>query len=141
VSANSRINCSNFNVTILIVAANPRVVPQDPGWGWSEEKAAGQGIGTSGAHHRSFANVRYAALGLEYLLVAVIAGTQHHPVLAEGDRLIIVICRNVSDAENRHCRPVIMDTPATCIATACISTTCISWARYCACFFRNRERQ
>jgi hypothetical protein len=80
-------------------------------------------------------------LGLEYLLVAVIAGTQHHPVLAEGDRLIIVICRNVSDAENRHCRPMIMDTPATCIATAYISTTCISWARYCACFFRNRERQ
>ena len=28
-----------------------------------------------------------------YLLVVVIARTQHHPVLAEGDRLIIVICR------------------------------------------------
>ena len=38
-------------------------------------------------------------LRLEYLLVAVIAGTQHHPVLAEGDRSIIVICRNVSDAQ------------------------------------------
>jgi hypothetical protein len=41
-------------------------------------------------------------LGLEYPLVVVIARTQHHSVLAEGDRLIIVICRNVSDAENRH---------------------------------------
>jgi len=80
-------------------------------------------------------------LGLEYPLVVVISRTQHHPVLAEGDRLIIVICRNVSDAENRHCGPMIMDTPATCITTARISTTCISWASYCACFFRNRERQ
>ncbi len=43
-------------------------------------------------------------LGFEYLLVVVVARTQHHPVLAERDRLMIVIRRNVSDAENRHCR-------------------------------------
>src|SRR5271166_190677 len=80
-------------------------------------------------------------LCFNYLLIVVVARTQHHPVLTEGDRLIIVICRNVSDAENRHCRPMIMDTRATCIATACISITCISWAKYCGCFFRSRERR
>jgi hypothetical protein len=43
--------------------------------------------------------------GLEYFLIVVVAGTQHHPVFAESDRLVVVICRYVSDAENRHYRP------------------------------------
>jgi len=43
--------------------------------------------------------------GFEYFLVVVVAGTQHHPVFAESDRLVVVICRYVSDAENWHCRP------------------------------------
>ena len=72
-------------------------------------------------------------LRFDYLLILVVARPQHHPVRAECDRLTIVICRNVSNAENRHCRPMIMDTPATCIATACI-TTGNSWAKYWACF-------
>ena len=60
------------------------------------------------------------------LLIIVVAWTQHHPVFTECDGLIVVICRDVPDAENRHCRPMIMDAPATCIATAILSTTCIS---------------
>src|ERR1700730_13407080 len=75
-----------------------------------------------------------------HLLIVVVAWPQHHPVLTECDRLVIMIGRNVSDVANRHCRPKIMDTPATCIAAAILSTTCMSWARfswarYCACFF------
>src|SRR5580692_83726 len=67
------------------------------------------------------------------LLIVIIAWPQHHAVLAECDRLIIMISRNVPDAENRHCRPKIMDAPATSIAAAILSTTCMSWARYRAC--------
>src|ERR1700686_3900627 len=70
-----------------------------------------------------------------HLLIVVVAWTQHHAVLAECDRLFIMISRNVSDVANRHCRPKIMDVPATCIAAAILSTTCMSWARCCACFF------
>jgi len=33
--------------------------------------------------------------GFKYLLVVVVARTQHHTVLAECDRLLVVICRNV----------------------------------------------
>src|SRR5580704_8005493 len=62
------------------------------------------------------------------LLIVVVAWTQHHPMLAECDRLMIAIGRNVPDAENRHCRPKIMDAPATSIAAAILSTTCMFWA-------------
>jgi hypothetical protein len=31
------------------------------------------------------------------------ARTQHHPVLAEGDRLLVPVGRDMSDGENRHC--------------------------------------
>src|SRR5580704_699423 len=51
------------------------------------------------------------------LLIVVVARTQHHPVLAECDRLIIAICRDMFDGKNRHYRAMIMDTPSTCIAT------------------------
>jgi hypothetical protein len=34
-------------------------------------------------------------LGFEYLLVVVVARTQHHTVLAKGDRSPIVICRDM----------------------------------------------
>src|SRR5580704_8612410 len=67
-------------------------------------------------------------LCLNHLLIVVVAWTQHHPVRAECDRLMIAIGRDVPDAENRHCRPKIMDAPATSIAAAILSTTCISWA-------------
>src|SRR5580700_3181201 len=63
-----------------------------------------------------------------HLLIVVVARTQHHPVLAECDRLVIMISRNVSDVANRHCRPKIMVAPATSIAAAILSTTCMSWA-------------
>src|ERR1700685_2867696 len=72
----------------------------------------------------------------DHLLIVVIARTQHHPVLAECDRPIIMISRNVSDVANRHCRPKIIDAPATSIAAAILSTTCMFWARYCACLLR-----
>src|ERR1700722_16308833 len=67
-------------------------------------------------------------LCLNHPLIVVVAWTQHHPVLAECDRLMIAIGRDVPDAENRHCRPKIMDAPATSIAAAILSTTCTSWA-------------
>src|SRR5580693_9466173 len=70
-----------------------------------------------------------------HLLIVVVAWTQHHPVLAECDRSIIMISRDVSDVANRHCDPKIMDAPATSIAAAILSTACMSWARCCACFF------
>jgi hypothetical protein len=57
-------------------------------------------------------------------------------VFAECDRLFIMISRNVSDVANRHCRPKIMDTPATSIVAAILSTTCMSWASYWACFLQ-----
>src|SRR5580704_9226292 len=69
----------------------------------------------------------------KHLLIVVVAWPQHHPVLAECDWSIIMISRNVSDVANRHCRPKIMDAPATSIAAAILSTTCMFWARYCAC--------
>ena len=61
--------------------------------------------------------------GFEHLLVVVVARTQHHPVLAERDRLLIVIGRDVPDGENRHCGPAliklrIMQVPITCIFRA-----------------------
>jgi hypothetical protein len=43
--------------------------------------------------------------GFEYFLVAVVARTQHQPVLAKSDWLIVMVCRYVSDTKNRHCRP------------------------------------
>ena len=57
-------------------------------------------------------------LGFEHLLVVVVARTQHHPVLAERDRLLIVIRRDVPDGENRHCSPTMMQVPMTCIFRA-----------------------
>ena len=33
--------------------------------------------------------------------------TQHHPVLAKGDRLLVLIGRDVPDGKNRHGRPMI----------------------------------
>jgi hypothetical protein len=59
-------------------------------------------------------------------LIVVVAWPQHHPVLTECDRLIIVICRDVSDVENRHGRSMIIDILATCIAAVTLSTTCVS---------------
>ena len=41
-------------------------------------------------------------LALQHLLVVVITRTQHHPMLAEGDRLIVTIARDVFDRENWH---------------------------------------
>src|ERR1700733_12279874 len=64
-----------------------------------------------------------------HLLIVVVAWPQHHPVLAECDRLIIMISRNVSDVPNRHCHPKITDAPATSIGAAIPSTRCISWAK------------
>jgi hypothetical protein len=52
--------------------------------------------------------------GFEHLLVVVITRTQHHPVLAECDRLPIVIGRDVPDGENRHCGSTIIHAPITC---------------------------
>ena len=34
--------------------------------------------------------------------------TQHHPVFAEGDRLLVLIGSDMSDGENRHCNPMIL---------------------------------
>src|SRR5580704_17875332 len=68
-----------------------------------------------------------------HLLIVVVARPQHHAVLAERDRLVIMISRNVSNVANRHCRPKIKDAAATSIAAAILSTTCMSWARYRAC--------
>jgi N-formylglutamate amidohydrolase len=45
-------------------------------------------------------------LGFEHFLVVVVARTQHHLVLAERDRVFIVICGDVPDGENRHCSPL-----------------------------------
>src|SRR5208282_4012486 len=70
-------------------------------------------------------------LRFKYLLVVIVARTQHHPVFAKGDRLMIVVGRNVSDAENRHSRPTIPDMPL----------TCISWAKYGPDRSRGRECQ
>jgi predicted N-formylglutamate amidohydrolase len=73
-------------------------------------------------------------LGMEDFLIFVVARQQHHPVLAERDRAVIVICRYVPNIENRHCRSTIASTPAISIARACFSTTithaCIYRARY-----------
>src|SRR5580700_5593143 len=74
-----------------------------------------------------------------HLLIVVVARPQHHAVVAECDRLVIMISRNVSNVANRHCRPKIKDAAATSIAAAILSTTCMSWARYRACL-RNCER-
>ena len=57
-------------------------------------------------------------LGFEHFLIVVVARTQHHPVLAERDRSLIVIGRDVPDGENRHCGPTIMQVPLTCIFRA-----------------------
>src|SRR4029077_14436775 len=57
-------------------------------------------------------------LGLQHLLVVVVTPAQHHPVLAEGNRLMIAIGRDVFDRENRHCRPSITHMPMTCISRA-----------------------
>jgi hypothetical protein len=35
------------------------------------------------------------------------ARTQHHPVFAEGDRLLVLISGDMPDGENRHCNPMI----------------------------------
>jgi hypothetical protein len=57
-------------------------------------------------------------LGFEYLLIIVVAWTQHHPVLAKRDRLVVAVGRNVSDIENRHSRSIITDMPMACISRA-----------------------
>ena len=54
--------------------------------------------------------------GPQDFLVVVVAGQQHHAVFAKGDRLMILIGGHVFDAENRHCRPIIIDAPASSIA-------------------------
>jgi hypothetical protein len=46
--------------------------------------------------------------GLEHDLVIIVARTQHHPVLAERDGLRIMVSRDVSDGENRHCGPALI---------------------------------
>ena len=47
-------------------------------------------------------------LGFEHLLVLVVTRTQHDPVFAEGDRLLVLIGSDMSDGENRHCNPMIL---------------------------------
>jgi hypothetical protein len=37
--------------------------------------------------------------------VMAVAGTQHHPVLAEGDRLPVLVGRDVLDGQRRHSNP------------------------------------
>ena len=54
--------------------------------------------------------------GPQDFLVVVVAGQEHHAVFAKGDRLMILIGGYVFDAENWHCRPIIMDAPASSIA-------------------------
>jgi hypothetical protein len=44
-------------------------------------------------------------LRVEHPLVKAFSRTQHHPVLAEGHRLLILIGSNMPDGENRHCNP------------------------------------
>jgi hypothetical protein len=61
---------------------------------------------------------------VEHLLVVVVARPQHHPVLAECDRLMIMIRRDVFDAENRHRRPILIDTPLPGIYRAKYCTLC-----------------
>src|SRR5216684_9320841 len=46
-------------------------------------------------------------LRFEQPLVMAFARTQHHPVLAEGDRLLVLIGGDMPDGENRHCNPMI----------------------------------
>ena len=46
-----------------------------------------------------------SSVGFEHRLVVVVARTQHHAVLAERDRLPIMVGRDVPDGENRHCSP------------------------------------
>src|SRR5713226_1165835 len=46
-------------------------------------------------------------LRFEQPLVMAFARTQHHPVFAEGDRLLVLIGSDMSDGENRHCNPMI----------------------------------
>src|SRR5271156_3913088 len=47
------------------------------------------------------ANLKF---GLQNLLIVVVARTQHHPMLAEGDWFLITIGRDVFYRENRHCQ-------------------------------------
>ena len=61
---------------------------------------------------------RYFELGFEHLLIVIVARAQHHAVLAECDRLLIVIRREVSDGENRHCGSTRMLVPMACIFRA-----------------------
>ena len=68
-------------------------------------------------------------LRLDDLLIVVVARPQHHPVLAECHRPLVVVGRDVLDAENRHYRAMIGDEPSTFIGDAVLSTTCISWTR------------
>ncbi len=73
--------------------------------------------------------------GPEDFLVVIVAGQQHHAVFAKGDRLMILIGGHVFDAENRHCRPIIMNAPASSIALSgyrqftSLGQTCIFWAK------------
>ena len=46
-------------------------------------------------------------LRFEQPLVMAFARTQHHPVFAEGDRLLVLIGGDMPDGENRHCNPMI----------------------------------
>src|SRR5260370_39625900 len=46
-------------------------------------------------------------LRFEQPLVMAFARTQHHPVFAGGDRLPVLIGRDMADGENRHCNPMI----------------------------------
>ena len=48
---------------------------------------------------------RDVEFGCDDLLVAVVAWTQHHPVLPESDRLSVMVGGQVLDGENRHCGP------------------------------------
>jgi hypothetical protein len=52
----------------------------------------------------------------EHPLVMAFSRTQHHAVLAKGDRLPVLIGRDVPDGQNRHPRPMIR--PFTCIFRA-----------------------
>src|SRR5881296_2120771 len=57
--------------------------------------------------HRRFVGGSDLELRFEQPLVMAFARTQHHPVFAEGDRLLVLIGGDMPDGENRHCKPMI----------------------------------
>ena len=69
--------------------------------GVSARDDAGVGCSPDAASGRSSTGNGGACISMAF------AGTQHHAVLAEGDRLLVLIGSDVPDGENRHGRPMI----------------------------------